>query len=137
MNTSDNIKTIMSTKLITLHPKDMVNRAREIFNTYHIHHIPVVVMDKVVGILSQGDILFLEGIINNGFDKFVRDQKIASTYVEDVMTKKVACVDVSSSIKDVIKILVEYKINSVPVLEKNELIGMVTTNDILNALVEN
>ncbi len=136
MDTSLSITKIMSTKLITLHPKDKVKRAKEIFEEFDIRHIPIVVMNKIVGIMSKGDILYLEGIITNGFDKFVRDTHLNSLTIDQVMTNKVVCAKTTQSIDEVIKILIDFKINAIPVVENEELVGLVTTFDILKSLNE-
>lgn len=136
MNLQEKVTTIMSDKLITLHPKDKVKKARDIFDQYNIHHIPVVVMDKVVGIISQGDILYLEGVINNSFDKFIRDQRLESTNMEDIMTSNVACADVDYNIQELVKLMVKFNINAVPILKEDNLVGIVTSYDIFEHILK-
>ncbi len=125
------IKTIMSDKLVTLHPKDKLQRAKDIFKTYDLHHIPIVVMNKVVGILSKGDILYLESIVTNSFDKFIQDHKFRIDSVEEVMTRDPYCKESSSSIADVLNLMISKRVNAVPITESGELIGLVTSFDFL------
>ena len=49
MNKSANITVdkILSKNLKTVHPKDKLIRAKEIFDQYEIHHIPVHVMGDI------------------------------------------------------------------------------------------
>ena len=58
MDANITIDKIITRKLKTLHPKDKLIRAKEIFDEYDIHHIPVHVMGDIRGIVSLGDILF-------------------------------------------------------------------------------
>jgi len=41
------VSEIMSTKVKTLHPKDKIQSAKDIFDQYDIHHIPVAVMGEL------------------------------------------------------------------------------------------
>lgn len=128
------IDLIMSKKLITLHPKDKLQRAKDIFQEYDIHHIPVVVMNKIVGILSQGDILYLENVANNSFDKFIIDKKFELNTIDAVMTKDPICADINSRIMDVLDIILYRRINAVPIVDNDELVGLVTSIDLLSLM---
>jgi len=128
------VKEIMSSKLLTLHPKDKLKRAKEIFHEYDIHHIPIVVMNKLVGIISQGDILYLESIVSNSFDRFIQDKKIELDTVEEVMTKNPTCMPGTTTISRILKTMLDQRINAIPIIENEELIGLVTSQDLLYIL---
>lgn len=134
MTLQDKVSTIMSKKLITLHPKDKLKRAKEIFEEYKIRHIPVVVMNKVAGILSKGDILYLEGIVRNGFDKFIQESMLNTMTIDQVMTAQVISAHTDQSIGEVVDIMIDHKINAMPIVEKDLLVGLVTTFDIMKSL---
>lgn len=134
MNNQTTVKEIMSTKLITLHPKDNLKRAKEIFHEYHIHHIPICVMNDIRGILSLGDILYLEGMVLDSFDQFLKDKKSISTPVEDVMTSNPYCTTSDASLSAAIDIMLDKRINALPVVDDEKLVGLITTRDILKSL---
>ena len=125
------IEGIISRNLITLHPKDRLVRAKEIFNEYDIHHIPVHVMGDVRGILSLGDILFLEGFTNNTFDEFLKNKKLQLMTIDEVMTSRPYCAEVDDLVSDVLDKMIENRVNALPVKENDELVGIITTFDIL------
>ena len=128
------VSDIMSKRLISLHPKDKLKRAKEIFKEYQIHHIPVVVMNKIVGILSQGDILYLESVVNNSFDRFIQEKRFELQTVEEVMTSPPICCQMHADVKDVLNVMLEKRINAVPILDGEELVGLVTSRDFLKIL---
>ena len=130
------VKDVMSTKLITLHPKDNLKRAKEVFAEYNIHHIPICVMHEVRGILSLGDILYLEGMVLDSFDQFLKDKKSQSTAVEDVMTRNPYQSTSESKLSAAIETLLDKRINALPVVDNNEIVGLITTYDILEAFKE-
>lgn len=132
MDTNIAIDTLISRKLKTLHPKDKLIRAKEIFTEFDIHHIPIHVMGDVRGILSLGDILFLEGFTNNTFDEFLKNKKLELTTVDEVMTSRPYCADTNDLLSEVLDVMTEKRINALPVKENDELVGIITSFDILN-----
>ncbi len=137
MNVLDPIRSIMSTNLLTLHPKDKIKQAEKIFSEYDIHHIPITVMRKLVGIVSMGDILFLtKKPIMHSFDQFIRDKKLSLDAIEEVMTTEVICVQADMIIKNAIQLMLERRINALPIVEEGQLIGLVTSYDILKKISE-
>ncbi|MDF1698416.1 MAG: CBS domain-containing protein [Saprospiraceae bacterium] len=131
------IDSIISRNLKTLHPKDKLVRAKEIFNEFDIHHIPIHVMGDVRGILSLGDILFLEGFTNNTFDEFLKNKKLQLTTVDEVMTSRPFCADVDDLVSEVLETMIENRVNALPVKENDELVGIITTFDILKYFKNN
>lgn len=126
---------IMTNRPLTLHPKDKIQRAIDLFEDLDIHHIPIVVMSEVVGIISEGDILFAsESYISNSFQEFLRERKLSIDAVEEVMTSPVICVQQDQTLDDALEIMLSRRINALPVLEEKTLVGLVTTYDILKSL---
>ncbi len=125
------VSELMKSKLITLHPKDNLNRVVEIFKTYDLHHIPIVVMNEVRGIISQGDILFLKGIIENNYDEFFKNRQFEMMKVEDIMTSNPICIDKDETIAEACRLMTSHRINALPVTDKEELCGMITSYDLL------
>lgn len=128
------IRDIMSTKLKTLHPKDKLKIAKGYFDTYDIHHLPVQVMDEIRGIISFGDILYLEGLVTNSFDEFIKNKKLETMDVEEVMTKRPFCIEADLKVSDAIDMMLEKRINALPVVDKGKLVGIVTTRDLLKCM---
>ncbi len=127
------VQDIMSSRLITLHPKDNIARAKQIFKEYNIHHIPICVMNKVRGIISLGDILYLEGMVLDNFDQFLQDKKSQTTTVEDVMTRNPYHTTLDAQLTSAISTMLDKRVNALPVISGEEIVGLITTHDILRA----
>jgi len=127
------VSDVMSTRLITLHPKDNLQRAKDVFAEYKIHHIPICVMNEVRGIISLGDILYLEGMILDSFDQFLRDKKSQNTPVEDVMTSNPYRTTPTATLSSAIGVMLDNRVNALPVVDNDTLVGLVTSHDILEA----
>jgi acetoin utilization protein AcuB len=127
------ISEIMNTKIISLHPKDDISRAKEVFAKYDIHHIPVLSDNKVIGIISNGD--YLAFVKNQEIGRYhypnnVYDYKV---YIEDIMTKNPWTVTPDTKLKHALNLMIEHRINCILITENNELIGIVTGKDIYKA----
>ena len=51
------VREIMSTHLFTIHPDQTVEEAMEMMSRRHIRHLPVIADDKVLGVISIGDVV--------------------------------------------------------------------------------
>jgi CBS domain-containing protein len=51
------VREIMSSKVYTLHPDQTVEEAMELMAHRHIRHLPIVADEKVVGVISIGDVV--------------------------------------------------------------------------------
>jgi len=128
------VSEIMSTKVKTLHPKDKIQSAKDIFDQYDIHHIPVAVMGELRGIISLGDLLFLEGMTNNSFDEFLRTKKYEMATVDEIMTPRPYSVDRETLLSEVIDMMLDKRINCLPVKDNGELVGIITNYDLIKFL---
>lgn len=137
MNKSIIVRDVMRTRVITLHPKDNLHRAKEIFAEFNIHHIPICVMNEIRGIISLGDILYLQGVVSDSFDQFLKDKKNKLTLVEDVMTKNPYRTTSGTLLSEAIDIMLDKRVNALPVVDNDELVGIITTRDIMKTFKEN
>jgi len=131
MENNNIVRNVMSDKLITLHPKDKLRKAKDYFHENNIHHIIIQVMGDVRGIISLGDILYLEGVVTNSFDQFIKDKKFDTLDVDEIMTKRPYCIDADMNIGDALEIMIGKHVNALPVTDNNELVGIVTTYDMM------
>lgn len=128
----------MSTKLLAVTPQDSLTVVKEIFDTHRIHHVPVVRYKSLVGIISKSDFLyFLRGVSGkHEEDRFINEARLNVYKAEDIMTKGLAKVEPSDRINVVLEIFKENLFHAIPVVEEGELVGLVTTYDIIKALAD-
>lgn len=106
-----------------------------LLNEHSIRHIPVVSGDVLVGMISRTDlerISFVTGVEGNRLKTEVYDQFT----VEQVMTKNVQTLDKDDTIKDAAEMLSFGAFHAVPVVDEKKLIGIVTTTDLINYLLD-
>jgi CBS domain-containing protein len=51
------VKDIMTSVLFTVHPDQTIEECMELMTTRHIRHIPVVLDDQILGVISIGDVV--------------------------------------------------------------------------------
>ncbi len=122
--------------LITVETKDPLSRVRELFTEYPIHHIPVLDGNKLVGIISSTDLLrFGIGLQR---EDVPTDSILGARYTaEQAMEKALVTLHPKDSLLTAAKLLAQETFNSLPVVDElGELVGILTTRDLLRFLIE-
>ena len=137
MGTTTLIKDIMTTELITVDQNESLENARKIFESKQIRHILVISNSKLVGILSNHDLLRVSFGDTYGDDQKDMDDAIVNMLtIKDVMRHQPITIAPDSTIEDAIFTLLNRRFHSLPVVEDDELLGIVTTTDFLKLFVK-
>src|SRR5690606_25665813 len=129
------VSKIMTRNVIKLNVHDSLTKAEQLFEKHRIRHIPVVSGSKVVGIISYTDLLKIAVADYTDDDLAVVTAMYNMISVEHVMTKDVVTVLSYNSIKEVAEIIVSNDFRALPVLYEGQLVGIVTTTDIIKYLL--
>lgn len=131
------ISSIMTTRLYTVDSADKLLKVKEIFDNHPIHHLPVVRHKQIIGMISKTDLLhFLRGYTLTDEDKFVNEARMRNFTAEKIMTKGIAKVSPHDRINVALEVFLENRFHAIPVVENEDLVGIVTTFDIIKALAE-
>ena len=136
MNILAPVSTIMTKDLLTVNPKDPLKVVKEIFENNRLHHIPVVRHKKIVGLISKTDLLyFLKGA--NPEKEKTRNEKLLDKFcAEDIMTTGLAKLESDDRINVALEVFKENLFHAIPIVDGEELCGIVTTYDVIKALSE-
>jgi CBS domain-containing protein len=113
---------VMNKNVITCHPMEKLNVIVNKLELFHIAGMPVLEKGALVGMISQTDIL-----------KALKSGCLQDIAVKDVMTEEVLCVSPTDSAVTVAKLMIEKRINRIPVVESDKLVGIVTRGDLIRA----
>jgi CBS domain-containing membrane protein len=131
------VSTIMSKNLIALNRTDDLERAELLFKRHKIRHIPVVSGEIIIGMLSYTDLLrisFADAVDESEKDV---DTLVYNMFtIDQVMAKHITTVASETTIKEVAKILASNEFHALPVVDDGILVGIVTTTDLINYLIE-
>lgn len=129
------VSQIMSKELITLTPKDSLYDAEKLFKQYLIRHLPIVEDKKLVGVVSYSDLLKISYADVNEEDDI--EAVVYDMYsIPQLMAKSPVTVSSDTNIKDVTETLANHTFHSIPVVDDGELVGIVTTTDLLKYFID-
>lgn len=126
------VKEIMTSEVVTVTPETDLRTLKEMFERYDFNSFPVLDGNKMVGIVSKLDLLkaFSPGLnVSLG-----RALKLYSKDAADIMHTATIFVMPDDDVSKAADYMVEFKLRSVPVLEKGALKGMVSRQDIIRCL---
>jgi nucleotide-binding universal stress UspA family protein len=106
---------------VTANPGERLSSIKEKFDAGNFRSIPVVSSGKLVGVVTDRELRLFAG-------------KLADTEASDVMTAAPPSVSPDTSLHKAAQLLKEHKLDSLPVIENERLVGIITTTDVLGAL---
>lgn len=130
------ISNIMASVVIAVPTTKKLSEVDQLLLDYNIRHIPVVQGNKLVGIISKNDLLKI-GYSQQNMDQAALMDIYDAYELTNIMTVDPVVVSEDTSIKDVAQIFAQQHFHSLPVVNKeNELVGIVTTTDLIQYLVD-
>ncbi len=140
---------IMTKQVVALKPEQTVTEAAKTLSEKQIGGAPVLRDGNLIGVLSESDLIIqdvklhfptyiqlLDSYIYLGslakFEETLR--KAVAVRVEDIMTEDVKTIRPDASLQDVATMMAEEDINMLPVVDENDVIGIITKSDIVKSL---
>ena len=114
------VEDIMTKDVTCISPQSTIIEAARLMQKHNVGVIPVCDATRMVGIVTDRDIVVRNIANGTGVDKEVRD----------IMTSDVKTVTKDMDIDDVTNIMSISQIRRLPVVENNKVVGMVSIGDI-------
>lgn len=118
------VSDIMTRELITIKPNTNLFECARIMVRKRTRSIPIVDRKKCVGFISAKDILW--AIVKKTKEDLSKIEAI------DISPKKIITIRPDATIKEAIEKMKKTKFDRLPVVQKKELVGIITAKDILN-----
>ena len=128
------VKEIMSKELITVSSTDRLFHARRQMLEAHVGRLPVVDDGKLVGMITSKDLMRAFIDFRKKVPEKYQKSQIKEVLVEDIMSKNPTVVTKDMSITEVSDIIMETGFNGLPVVEDDEVVGIITQTDILKLI---
>lgn len=109
------LRDLMKQPVYTVTPADTAAHARQLMRQHDIRHLPVVDGKDIVGLIAQRDLLLADDDLK----------------VEIFMSRDVATLPPDATAREAANLLRGRKVGCVPVVEKGQLVGMVSEMDLL------
>lgn len=151
------VKDVMNPDVVFCKPDDTVREAAKILKDNNISGAPVLDDGQLAGIVSEGDLLELLVVPEKGdlwlpspfevIEVPIREllsweetkkmlSDVGSTKVEEIMTKDVHTISSEASVEEASELMVRRRINRLPVMENDQVVGIVTRGDIIKGLAK-
>lgn len=127
---------LMTKKVLTVKPYDSVATVDEMMDSHQIRHLPVVDDEgNFVGLISHRDLI--RGVLSKLQDIPLAEQRDAMRSIEaqDIMTTGVETTEPDTDIEEAGQTMVENKFGYLPVLEGDQLVGILTEADFVKYVV--
>jgi acetoin utilization protein AcuB len=123
----------MTKSVLTINPHDTLKQAREIMTKHRVNQLPVVVDDKVVGIVTDRD-------VRDAYPSSMRllrgkdiEEFADSHTVEEVMTFNVVTLGPDASLREAAQHVRKQRFGALPIVAHGKLVGIITRSDLLDA----
>ena len=142
---------IMTKDPITVARDLTVTEAAKLMVEHHVGALPVIDDGKLVGIVTEGDLIMQDVRIEfptyihllDGFimyppatARFENElKKAVGATVADVMSSEPVVVKANMSVEDVATLMVERDVSRIPVLDGEALVGIISKSDIVRSLI--
>jgi CBS domain-containing protein len=119
------VKDVMTKDVITIDSNQTILDAYKLYRDNKVGSIIVTDSEKCIGIVTERD------LIEKAIDKDVK-----TTLVRDIMTSNIRTISPSENLDTASEIMEKFNIKKLPVLNENNIKGIITINDIVHTKPE-
>ncbi len=128
------ISDVMTKNPITIDSETLVLDAQKIMKENNIRRLPVVDKGKLVGIVTQHDLLEASPSPATSLSIHELNYLLAKMKVKEVMKKNPITLTPDTPFEEALRIGQDKKIGSFPVMDKGKLVGIITESDTVRFL---
>ncbi|MCD4686999.1 MAG: CBS domain-containing protein [Anaerolineae bacterium] len=127
----------MTLKPVTVSPETTHRQAAEILREQNIHHLPVVDNNgKLVGIVVEEDLLAAQPSPATTLSIYEIHGLLSRLKLKDIMTRPVYTTTPDCPLEEAARLMFTNDIGCLPVVEDNQVVGIITDTDIFESLAE-
>jgi acetoin utilization protein AcuB len=123
------VRDVMTWNVVTVTSDMPIMEARKIMDAHGVRRLPVVDRGKMVGMVSKERITRTAPSPATSLSVWEINYLLAKMTVKEIMSKDPITVDPEMSVEAAIALAQKKGVGALPVVEKNKLVGIATTND--------
>jgi CBS domain-containing protein len=148
VNLMTSVREVMTTHVVTVRRTTPFKEVAQLLVDNRISGVPVVDVDgTVLGVVSEADFLAKEGgpdairhrplarLLGESRRSRAQLEKLHATRAADAMTSPAITIEPGRSISEAARIMNEHRINRLPVVDADRLVGIITRADLVRAYV--
>ncbi|MDP3741318.1 MAG: CBS domain-containing protein [bacterium] len=146
------VKDIMTKQVITCQAQTAIKEAARLMRLNSLTGLPVLAEDKLVGIVTEADLVKLEGplhiptflgvlgsliYLDNpvGGDEIQKQlETLSATTVDKLMTADVVTITSEATVQDAAELFLHHQGNPIPVVDSGKLVGIISRADIVKLI---
>ena len=130
------VKDFMTRKVVYISPDTTIAHAADIMRDQKLHRLPVIENDKLVGLVTEGTIAEASPSKATSLSIYEMNYLLNKTKVKDVMIHDVVTISQYASLEDATYLMLKNKIGILPVVDNEQVYGVITDRDIFKAFLE-
>ena len=130
------VKDFMTRKVVYISPDTTIAHAADIMRDQKLHRLPVIENDKLVGLVTEGTIAEASPSKATSLSIYEMNYLLNKTKVKDVMIHDVVTISQYASLEDATYLMLKNKIGILPVVDNEQVYGIITDRDIFKAFLE-
>ena len=127
----ERVRDIMETKLVTISASERLSMVEDIMRLGRVRHMPVVQAGKLVGVVSERDLLRASLSVLSEHRDAERRMFLHVVEISRVMSSPPIVIAPDATIREAALLMADRKIGCLPVVDGDRLIGMITETDVL------
>ena len=130
------VKDFMTRKVVYISPNTTIAHAADMMREQKLHRLPVIENDQLVGLVTEGTIAEASPSKATSLSIYEMNYLLNKTKVGDVMIRDVVTISQFASLEDATYLMLKNKIGILPVVDNEQLFGVITDRDIFKAFLE-
>ena len=126
----------MTPKPVIISPSTPLRDAYWLMIDNKVRRLPVMDDEHLVGIVTMEDLRQAEPSTGIGLDLVKITDMLSRMTVRQVMTKEPRTIAPDAPLIEAARMMLEYEVSALPVMENSQLVGIITESDIFRAFVE-
>ena len=126
----------MTANPITIGPKTTLPEAHKLMLERHIRRLPVIDHGQLKGIVTIGDLREAEPSDATTLSIYELNYLVAMLSVDKIMTREVVTVSPDAPLRTAVKLILEYKIGGLPVVNNGHVVGILTESDVFRYVAQ-
>lgn len=133
---NNKVRDWMTPKPITISTNSPLQDAYWLMLDRRIRRLPVMDGEKLVGIVTLDNLRSAESLPGIGLDLVRISEMLSRICIRQVMTSEPETIAPDEPLIDAAQLMLKNKVSALPVMEENQLVGIITESDIFRAFVE-
>ena len=130
------VKDFMTRKVVYISPETTVAHAADIMRAQELHRLPVIENDQLVGLVTEGTIAEASPSKATSLSIYEMNYLLNKTKIKDIMIRDVVTVSQFASLEDATYLMLKNKIGILPVVDNQQVYGVITDRDVFRAFLE-